>query len=174
VDDDTDLRLARLEHLMDRRPVLLNSVLLRQNPHNATEWGKRYGQNLTPQSYSTPGHVWHDAKDKNWGVWSCCGGAASSAPCQLRPTAPLPAVPSPETVGTGADASDISRTGVGAQIQFLIADKLLSPSWTRTTRRGNWTPAGWRRRKLRGNLGSGRATSNRSRRSHTRGRVFFR
>ncbi|CAK8697921.1 unnamed protein product [Clavelina lepadiformis] len=42
-DDDVDieLRLARFEHLMDRRPLLLNSVLLRQNPHNVHEWLKR-------------------------------------------------------------------------------------------------------------------------------------
>ncbi|OWF46129.1 pre-mRNA-splicing factor SYF1-like [Mizuhopecten yessoensis] len=36
-----ELRLARLESLMDRRPILLNSVLLRQNPHNVHEWHKR-------------------------------------------------------------------------------------------------------------------------------------
>ncbi|XP_078486633.1 pre-mRNA-splicing factor SYF1 [Ciona intestinalis] len=42
-EDDTDieLRLARFEYLMDRRPLLLNSVLLRQNPHNVLEWLKR-------------------------------------------------------------------------------------------------------------------------------------
>ncbi|CAI9716217.1 pre-mRNA-splicing factor SYF1-like [Octopus vulgaris] len=40
-DLDVELRLARLEHLMDRRPRLLNSVLLRQNPHNVHEWHKR-------------------------------------------------------------------------------------------------------------------------------------
>jgi pre-mRNA-splicing factor SYF1 len=39
--NDIDMRLARLEHLMDRRPVLLSSVLLRQNPHNCNEWLKR-------------------------------------------------------------------------------------------------------------------------------------
>jgi pre-mRNA-splicing factor SYF1 len=39
--DDIDMRLARLEHLMERRPVLLSSVLLRQNPHNVHEWAKR-------------------------------------------------------------------------------------------------------------------------------------
>ncbi|TFJ86981.1 hypothetical protein NSK_001315 [Nannochloropsis salina CCMP1776] len=39
--DDTDLRLARLEDLMERRPILLSSVLLRQNPHNVHEWHKR-------------------------------------------------------------------------------------------------------------------------------------
>ncbi len=35
------MRLARLEYLMDRRPLLLNRVLLRQNPHNVQEWLKR-------------------------------------------------------------------------------------------------------------------------------------
>ncbi|XP_070582113.1 pre-mRNA-splicing factor SYF1-like [Ptychodera flava] len=42
-DDDIDLeiRLERFENLMDRRPLLLNSVLLRQNPHNVHEWHKR-------------------------------------------------------------------------------------------------------------------------------------
>lgn len=45
LDDEDDLelemRLARLEYLMDRRPLLLNRVLLRQNPHNVQEWLKR-------------------------------------------------------------------------------------------------------------------------------------
>lgn len=40
-DVDIELRLARYEHLMDRRLLLLNSVLLRQNPHNVPEWHKR-------------------------------------------------------------------------------------------------------------------------------------
>lgn len=35
------IRLARLEHLMERRPLLLSSVVLRQNPHNVHEWHKR-------------------------------------------------------------------------------------------------------------------------------------
>lgn len=34
-------RLARLQHLMERRPELLSSVMLRQNPHNVHEWHKR-------------------------------------------------------------------------------------------------------------------------------------
>jgi pre-mRNA-splicing factor SYF1 len=38
---DVDLRMARLEYLLDRRPLLLSSVLLRQNPHNVHEWHKR-------------------------------------------------------------------------------------------------------------------------------------
>ncbi|KAJ0083138.1 hypothetical protein Patl1_10864 [Pistacia atlantica] len=40
-DNDVDLRLARLEHLMNRRPELANSVLLRQNPHNVEQWHRR-------------------------------------------------------------------------------------------------------------------------------------
>ncbi|XP_015122343.1 pre-mRNA-splicing factor SYF1 [Diachasma alloeum] len=40
-DIDLELRLARFEHLMDRRLLLLNSVMLRQNPHNVQEWHKR-------------------------------------------------------------------------------------------------------------------------------------
>lgn len=38
---DVDLRIARLEHLMERRPELANSVLLRQNPHNVEQWHRR-------------------------------------------------------------------------------------------------------------------------------------
>ena len=38
---DVDYSLERLEHLMSRRPEMLNSVLLRQNPHNVHEWHKR-------------------------------------------------------------------------------------------------------------------------------------
>jgi len=40
-DVELELGLARLEDLMERRPLLLNSVLLRQNPHNVLEWHKR-------------------------------------------------------------------------------------------------------------------------------------
>ncbi|KAI1289413.1 Pre-mRNA-splicing factor SYF1 [Halotydeus destructor] len=42
-DDDLELelRLARYEDLIERRPLLLNSVSLRQNPHNVEEWLKR-------------------------------------------------------------------------------------------------------------------------------------
>ena len=40
-DIDLELKLERYEDLMDRRPLLLNSVLLRQNPHNVHEWHKR-------------------------------------------------------------------------------------------------------------------------------------
>ncbi|CAK7350695.1 unnamed protein product [Dovyalis caffra] len=40
-DNDSDLMLARLGYLMDRRPELANSVLLRQNPHNVEQWHRR-------------------------------------------------------------------------------------------------------------------------------------
>lgn len=40
-EDDVDLRIARLSHLMDRRPLLLNAVKLRQNPHSVEEWKQR-------------------------------------------------------------------------------------------------------------------------------------
>ncbi|KAG8441223.1 hypothetical protein GDO86_006826 [Hymenochirus boettgeri] len=40
-DLDLELRLARFEQLIERRPLLLNAVLLRQNPHNVHEWHKR-------------------------------------------------------------------------------------------------------------------------------------
>jgi pre-mRNA-splicing factor SYF1 len=38
---DAEMRMARYEGLMERRPLLLSSVLLRQNPHNVEEWHKR-------------------------------------------------------------------------------------------------------------------------------------
>jgi pre-mRNA-splicing factor SYF1 len=38
---DMEWALARAEHLTSRRPLLLNSVLLRQNPHNVGEWLQR-------------------------------------------------------------------------------------------------------------------------------------
>ncbi|KAF7801355.1 pre-mRNA-splicing factor SYF1 [Senna tora] len=39
--NDIDLRLARFDHLLNRRPELANSVLLRQNPHNVEQWHRR-------------------------------------------------------------------------------------------------------------------------------------
>ncbi|KAJ3952211.1 pre-mRNA-splicing factor syf1 [Colletotrichum tropicale] len=52
VDEETDfeldIRMMRFEQLMDRRPFLLNDVVLRQNPNNVAEWEKRvalWGEN---------------------------------------------------------------------------------------------------------------------------------
>ncbi|MCJ1359767.1 MAG: pre-mRNA-splicing factor syf1 [Icmadophila ericetorum] len=42
-DFDLDIRMMRFEQLMDRRPFLVNDVLLRQNPNNVVEWQKRVG-----------------------------------------------------------------------------------------------------------------------------------
>ena len=42
-DLDLDMRMMRFEQLMDRRPFLVNDVLLRQNPNNVIEWEKRVG-----------------------------------------------------------------------------------------------------------------------------------
>ena len=41
VEFDMDIRMMRFEQLMDRRPFLVNDVLLRQNPNNVNEWQKR-------------------------------------------------------------------------------------------------------------------------------------
>lgn len=38
---EVSLQLTRLEHLVDRRPMLLSDVHLRQNIHNVHEWHKR-------------------------------------------------------------------------------------------------------------------------------------
>jgi pre-mRNA-splicing factor SYF1 len=38
---EIELSMSRLEYLMDKRPLLLSSVILRQNPHNVHEWHKR-------------------------------------------------------------------------------------------------------------------------------------
>ena len=38
---ELDLRMIRYENIIERRPLLLNSVALRQNPHNVEEWLKR-------------------------------------------------------------------------------------------------------------------------------------
>jgi pre-mRNA-splicing factor SYF1 len=40
-DADLDIRMLRFEQLIDRRPFLINDVLLRQNPNNVYEWEKR-------------------------------------------------------------------------------------------------------------------------------------
>lgn len=51
-DVELDLRMARFEQLLDRRPFLVNDVLLRQNPHNVLEWMKRV--QLLAESSSLP------------------------------------------------------------------------------------------------------------------------
>ena len=41
IETDIELSILRLEDLLNRRPLLLSSVLLRQNPHNVDEWLRR-------------------------------------------------------------------------------------------------------------------------------------
>lgn len=36
-----DMQLTKLEFLIDHRPLYVNSIILRQNPHNVYEWHKR-------------------------------------------------------------------------------------------------------------------------------------
>jgi len=40
-DDELDLRMRRFEKLMDKRPFLVNEVILRGNPHQCAEWANR-------------------------------------------------------------------------------------------------------------------------------------
>jgi pre-mRNA-splicing factor SYF1 len=40
-EEEISFDLARIEYLIDKRPLLLNSVVLRQNPNNVHEWQKR-------------------------------------------------------------------------------------------------------------------------------------
>ena len=56
-DFDLDIRMMRFEQLMDRRPFLVNDVLLRQNPNNINEWEKRvalwgFNQKEVVQTYT--------------------------------------------------------------------------------------------------------------------------
>lgn len=55
---DVNLRLARLEYLLEERPFLLNAVRLRQNPHNVADWIKRiklYQQRQQPTAGAAEG-----------------------------------------------------------------------------------------------------------------------
>ena len=40
-DLEVEYKLFRIEKLLERRPLLLNNCLLRQNPNNVNEWVKR-------------------------------------------------------------------------------------------------------------------------------------
>jgi len=66
-DADLDIRMVRFESLMQRRPFLLNDVMLRQNPHNVIEWEKRialWGDNKTEvvQTYTDAIAAIHPSK----------------------------------------------------------------------------------------------------------------
>jgi pre-mRNA-splicing factor SYF1 len=40
--NDINLRLSKIENFMEKRPLLLNNVLIRQNPNNVAQWKKRF------------------------------------------------------------------------------------------------------------------------------------
>jgi hypothetical protein len=40
-DEELELRMARYEDLIERQPLLISNVRLRQNPHNVNEWHSR-------------------------------------------------------------------------------------------------------------------------------------
>ncbi|TIB61632.1 hypothetical protein E3P78_02697 [Wallemia ichthyophaga] len=41
LEEDLDSNMQSFEHLMDRRPILVNDVMLRRNPNDVNEWQKR-------------------------------------------------------------------------------------------------------------------------------------
>jgi len=57
--DDLELRLARMERLLDRRPELVSLVLLRQNPNNVAEWHNRV--HLFEHDPAKQAHVYAEA-----------------------------------------------------------------------------------------------------------------
>ncbi|KAG1225727.1 hypothetical protein G6F68_019867 [Rhizopus microsporus] len=78
-DLDLDLRLLRFEHLMDRRPFLVNDVLLRQNPNNVLEWQQRallWGNNKEKvvETYTQAVQIIHPKKahGKLQDLWANC------------------------------------------------------------------------------------------------------
>ena len=87
-------RLVRLEHLMERRPELLSSVMLRQNPHNVHEWHKRaklFAGNPTKQILAYTGGWVGGLGDARRATLHACGGP----PPLLAPPLPLPPSPPP-------------------------------------------------------------------------------
>ena len=76
-DIDLDIRMVRFEFLMDRRPFLINDVLLRQNPNNVNEWAKRvalWGDNRTEIDHTYAAAIAQidpkKAVGKFWELWS--------------------------------------------------------------------------------------------------------
>ena len=83
----------------------------------ATAWKKRYGNYLEPQKFDDVGHQWHLALDKNWGPWSCCGGAANSPPCTARNLSK--SVISDKSHSNSQQSESSHAFGVGAYIHFI-------------------------------------------------------
>jgi len=78
---DIELALARAENLMGRRPLLLNRVLLRQNPHNVDEWLKRSDLNLKLYQLNQAIAALEEAVKK-----VNCGKAVNGSPATLYTT----------------------------------------------------------------------------------------
>jgi pre-mRNA-splicing factor SYF1 len=56
-EDELELRIKKLEYLLDRRLILLSGIKLKQNPHNVYEWLKRISlfdkdENMTIKTYN--------------------------------------------------------------------------------------------------------------------------
>ncbi len=110
-------RLARLEHLMSRRPELLSSVILRQNPHNVAEWHKRVKlfegkptkQILTyTEAVSITAHVQMLVADASVGLVRhlcpglCCAACPAGSRMLQRPPCSMPALPPTQHAPTSA------------------------------------------------------------------------
>lgn len=87
----------------------------------ATKWGQRYNTYLEPQLYDDVQHQWHLAMDKNWGPWSCCGGAANSPPCTVRPSSSIDTTSNVDS----SVAIEKKSKGVGAFIYFYEKGNLV-------------------------------------------------
>jgi pre-mRNA-splicing factor SYF1 len=59
IERELDARIAEFERLTDRRPFLVNDVLIRRNPNDVQEWEKRVA-------------LWGDDDEKVRGVAICC------------------------------------------------------------------------------------------------------
>lgn len=62
---DLDVQMKEFEELMDKRPFLVNEVLLRRNPHDVQEWEKRIA-------------LWDDNDDKVRSLLSCLQPGSSN------------------------------------------------------------------------------------------------
>ena len=50
---DIDIRMAAFEQLMDRRPFMINDILLKQDPNNVSEWPRCKSRQYAAHCLST-------------------------------------------------------------------------------------------------------------------------
>jgi pre-mRNA-splicing factor SYF1 len=67
---DMELRMARAEHLTAQRPLLLNQVMLRQNPNHIAEWLNRAALQQPAQAAATLEEAVRTVHHANHGQWS--------------------------------------------------------------------------------------------------------